>query len=173
MLRRFDKIQEPPPPKMRKPLPAPDDKPRRKRGGKKYRNLKEKTAMTEFRKQANRMKFGADAEDEYRESGVGFGMLGDTGLGKVKVQVKDRKINLSKKQKANLARNMNSQNASGLTSSIVMSQSRGMELYNPTFLAQSTMKKERENFFNKESGFSTVVKQKQAGSLVPSFTAPK
>ena len=60
MYARFDKIQEPPPPKLRKPLAAPDDKPKRRRGGKKYRNLKEKTAMTEFRRQANRMKFGAE-----------------------------------------------------------------------------------------------------------------
>lgn len=33
MLKRFDKIQEPPPAKLKKPLPVPDDKPRRKRGG--------------------------------------------------------------------------------------------------------------------------------------------
>jgi len=35
MFGRFDKIQEPAPPKMRKPLPIPDYKPRKRRGGKK------------------------------------------------------------------------------------------------------------------------------------------
>lgn len=60
MLKRFDKIQEPPPPKLKKPLPAPDDKPKKRRGGKKYRNMKQKLAMTELRRQANRLKFGAE-----------------------------------------------------------------------------------------------------------------
>lgn len=35
ILKRFDKIQEMPMAKTKKPLPVPDDKPRRKRGGKK------------------------------------------------------------------------------------------------------------------------------------------
>lgn len=34
MLKRFVKIQEPPPAKKIKPLPIPDEKPRKKRGGK-------------------------------------------------------------------------------------------------------------------------------------------
>jgi len=34
MLKRFVKIQEPPPAKKVKPLPIPDEKPRKKRGGK-------------------------------------------------------------------------------------------------------------------------------------------
>ena len=34
MLKRFMKIQEPPPAKKIKPLPIPDEKPRKKRGGK-------------------------------------------------------------------------------------------------------------------------------------------
>ena len=36
MLKRFVKIQEPPPAKKVKPLPIPDEKPRKKRGGKRY-----------------------------------------------------------------------------------------------------------------------------------------
>ena len=67
MLQRFDKIQEPAAPKMRKPLPAPDDKPKKRRGGKKYRNLKEKTAMTEARRQAGRLKFGTDVRSSSYE----------------------------------------------------------------------------------------------------------
>lgn len=60
MLASFDKSQEPPPPKMRKPLPAPDDKPRKRRGGKRYRKFKEKFGLTDLRKQQNRLKFGED-----------------------------------------------------------------------------------------------------------------
>jgi U4/U6 small nuclear ribonucleoprotein PRP31 len=42
-------------------LPKPDDKPRKKRGGKKFRNMREKYAMTMSRKLANTMVFGAEA----------------------------------------------------------------------------------------------------------------
>jgi len=175
MYARFDKIQEPPPPKLRKPLAAPDDKPKRRRGGKKYRNLKEKTAMTEFRRQANRMKFGAEGEEEYRDTGVGFGMLGNSGLGKVKVQVKDRKINLTKKQKIEQARNMGNSNASGLTSSIILNSTRGIELYNPSYVQRvSEGTKGTDTFFNAASGFSTVLKAKQPGNnILGNFAVPK
>ena len=46
-----------------KPLAPPDARPRRKRGGKRQRKLKELTAMTDARKAANRIAFGeAEAE---------------------------------------------------------------------------------------------------------------
>lgn len=96
LLKRFDKIQELPQAKTKKPLPVPDDKPRKKRGGKKYRNLRAKLAMTEVRKFQNRLNFGPEGEDEYRESGKGYGMLGAPGTGKVKLAVKDTKVSLSK-----------------------------------------------------------------------------
>jgi len=50
MLSRFDKIQEPHAPKLRKPLPAPDDKPKKRRGGKRHRKNKEKFGMSDLRK---------------------------------------------------------------------------------------------------------------------------
>lgn len=43
--------------KFAKPLPKPVDPPRKKRGGKKVRKMKERYAMTELRKQANRLNF--------------------------------------------------------------------------------------------------------------------
>ena len=56
--RKLDKLQEPPPVKAIKPLAAPLEAPRKKRGGKRVRRMKEKYAQTEMRKQANRMTFG-------------------------------------------------------------------------------------------------------------------
>lgn len=56
--RKLDKLQEPPPVKAIKPLTAPIEAPRKKRGGKRVRRMKEKYAQTEIRKQANRMAFG-------------------------------------------------------------------------------------------------------------------
>lgn len=38
----------------------PDDKPKRRRGGKRYRNMVEKMKLTEIRKYQNRMKFGPE-----------------------------------------------------------------------------------------------------------------
>lgn len=56
--KKLDKLQEPPPVKFVKPLPKPVDPGRKKRGGKRVRKMKERYAITEFRKQANRMNFG-------------------------------------------------------------------------------------------------------------------
>lgn len=41
-----------------KALPAPLEAPRKKRGGRRVRKMKERYAVTELRKQANRMNFG-------------------------------------------------------------------------------------------------------------------
>lgn len=51
-------FQEPPPVKFVKPLPKPIEGSKKKRGGKRVRKMKERYALTEFRKQANRMNFG-------------------------------------------------------------------------------------------------------------------
>ncbi|KAK9454280.1 hypothetical protein V1511DRAFT_503261 [Dipodascopsis uninucleata] len=64
VLEKLEKLGEPPSNKGPKPLPAPDDKPSKKRGGRRIRKYKEKFAMTDLRKAQNRMKFGeADSED--------------------------------------------------------------------------------------------------------------
>lgn len=56
--KKLDKLQEPPPVKFAKPLPKPIEISKKKRGGKRVRKMKERYAMTEFRKQANRLNFG-------------------------------------------------------------------------------------------------------------------
>lgn len=56
--KKLDKLQEPPPVKFAKPLPKPIEVSKKKRGGKRVRKMKERYAMTEFRKQANRLNFG-------------------------------------------------------------------------------------------------------------------
>lgn len=53
--------------------------------------------MTEVRKYANRLKFGLEAEDEIKDTGIGLGMLSQ-GIGKVKLHIKKEKtIGMSKK----------------------------------------------------------------------------
>jgi U4/U6 small nuclear ribonucleoprotein PRP31 len=50
ILSRFEKIIAPQQPKLRKPLPKPDSKVRKKRAGRKFRNMRLKYQMTEARK---------------------------------------------------------------------------------------------------------------------------
>ncbi|KAF2151962.1 Nop domain-containing protein [Myriangium duriaei CBS 260.36] len=101
-LDRLDKLQEPPPNKGVRALPAPDDKPARKRGGRRARKAKEATAMTDLRKAQNRMAFGKEeAETGYGtgDSTKGMGMIGAAETGRVRAQQIDQRTRakLSKK----------------------------------------------------------------------------
>ncbi len=79
-LERLDKLTEPPPNKGPRALPAPDDKPSRKRGGRRARKAKEATAMTDLRKQQNRMAFGKEEKEVGYGTGEGTKGLGMVGL---------------------------------------------------------------------------------------------
>ena len=94
---KVEKIKNDVQPILKKPLPRPDDKPSKKRGGKRVRGIKKKFELTEVRKLKNRMKFG-EPEAEYRDTGVGFGMLGVGGIGS-SLRVAINKNNKKKKKK--------------------------------------------------------------------------
>ncbi|KAJ9495328.1 U4/U6-U5 snRNP complex subunit prp31 [Exophiala xenobiotica] len=101
-LRRLDKLTEPPPNRGPRALPAPDDKPSRKRGGRRARKAKEATAMTELRKQQNRMAFGSEEKEAgygMGEDTVGLGMIGQSNDGRIRATQIDRRTmaKLSKK----------------------------------------------------------------------------
>ncbi|KIW52255.1 hypothetical protein PV05_07907 [Exophiala xenobiotica] len=101
-LRRLDKLTEPPPNRGPRALPAPDDKPSRKRGGRRARKAKEATAMTELRKQQNRMVFGSEEKEAgygMGEDTVGLGMIGQNNDGRIRATQVDRRTmaKLSKK----------------------------------------------------------------------------
>lgn len=87
----MDAALAPPPVRADKPLPAPDARPRTRRGGTRLRRAKERLAVTELRRQQNRVAFNAP-EPTFRETGVGFGMLGVAGSGRVSVAAVDRGI---------------------------------------------------------------------------------
>jgi U4/U6 small nuclear ribonucleoprotein PRP31 len=74
------KAQQPPDKKKKRPLPAPIDKPRKRRGGRRFRKMKEKFKLTELMKQKNRLAFGVATEDDY-QTGVEMGMIGVSGSG--------------------------------------------------------------------------------------------
>lgn len=98
--RRLDKLQEKAPNRGPKALPAPDDKPARKRGGRKARKAKEATAMTDLRQQQNKMAFGKEEKEVgFGEDTVGLGMIGQQNDGRIRGAQIDRRTmaKLSKK----------------------------------------------------------------------------
>lgn len=84
-IERLDKLTEPPPNRGARALPAPDDKPARKRGGRRARKMKEATAMTDLRKEQNRMAFGKEEKEVgYADSSKGLGMIGQQNDGRIR-----------------------------------------------------------------------------------------
>ncbi|KPM38138.1 hypothetical protein AK830_g8444 [Neonectria ditissima] len=93
-LERLEKLTEPPPNKGQRALPVPDDKPSRKRGGRRARKAKEALAMTDLRKAQNRMTFGKEEKEVgygTGESTIGMGMIGQSNDGRIRgIQVDQR-----------------------------------------------------------------------------------
>lgn len=101
-LERLDKMTAPPPNKGQRALPAPDDKPSRKRGGRLARNAKAAVAMTELRKAQNRMAFGKEEkETDYGvgDGTVGMGMIGQAQEGRIRATQIDNKTRAKLSQK--------------------------------------------------------------------------
>lgn len=93
-LERLEKLTEPPPNKGGRALPVPDDKPARKRGGRRARKAKEALAMTDLRKAQNRVAFGKEEKEIGYGTGsgtVGMGMIGQANDGRIRsIQVDQR-----------------------------------------------------------------------------------
>lgn len=103
--KKLDKLQEPPPVKFVKPLPKPIEVSKKKRGGKRVRKMKERYAITEFRKQANRLNFGEIDEDAYQDDlGYSRGTIGKAGTGRIRLPQLDEKtkVRISKTLQKNL-----------------------------------------------------------------------
>jgi U4/U6 small nuclear ribonucleoprotein PRP31 len=156
---KIEKWQEPPPAKLHKALPAPNDKPRNKRGGKRYRKAKERFAVTDMTKQRNRMAMDKpEATDEY--TGEGFGMLGQAGTGQLTVRQKDPhqlKKHLSRKTQARLRRVQVSgtqTQLSGTSSNIALSSVQGLELVDHS--QQNKQEAGAEKYFSATAGFLNV-----------------
>ena len=103
-LERLDKLTEPAANKGTRALPAPDDKPSRKRGGRRARKAKEATAMTDLRKAQNRMAFGKEEKEVGYGAGEGtkgMGMIGQQNDGRIRATQIDQRTRakLSKNNK--------------------------------------------------------------------------
>ncbi|XP_015679146.1 U4/U6 small nuclear ribonucleoprotein Prp31-like, partial [Protobothrops mucrosquamatus] len=168
--RKFDKWQEPPPVKQVKPLPAPLDGQRKKRGGRRYRKMKERLGLTEIRKQANRMSFGEIEEDAYQEDlGFSLGHLGKSGSGRVRqIQVNEAtKARISK----TLQRTLQKQSmvyggkstirdrSSGTASNVAFTPLQGLEIVNPQ-AAEKKVTEANQKYFSSMAEFLKVKSEK-------------
>ena len=164
----LDKLQEPPPVKQVKALPAPIDQPGKKRGGKRVRRMKERMAMTEFRKQANRMNFGEIDEDAYQEDlGFSAGVLGKSAKGRIRGPKIDEKtkVRISKTLQKNLQKQQVyggstsiRKQVSGTASSVAFTPLQGLEIVNP-HAAEEKVNEANAKYFSNTSGFTSVVKK--------------
>ncbi|XP_005181177.2 U4/U6 small nuclear ribonucleoprotein Prp31 [Musca domestica] len=166
--KKLDKLQEPPPVKFIKPLPKPIEGSKKKRGGKRVRKMKERYALTEFRKHANRMNFGDIEEDAYQDDlGYSRGTIGKTGAGirlpqvdeKTKVRIsKTLQKNLQKQQVYGGSTTVKRQIVSGTASSVAFTPLQGLEIVNPQ-AAEKSQTEMNAKYFSNTSGFLSVGKR--------------
>ncbi|KAF8743861.1 hypothetical protein AX14_000258 [Amanita brunnescens Koide BX004] len=138
--KHIDRLAAPPPSKVVKALPIPNDGRKKRRGGRRARKAKEAYAQTELRKLQNRMAFG-EAEEEVGafDQTKGLGMIG-VGTGKVRAglgEIKSR-AKLSKANKLRTAAITRSAQAasSGTATSLSVTPAQGFELTNRAVAAQ-------------------------------------
>ncbi|CAE5962685.1 unnamed protein product [Arabidopsis arenosa] len=132
--KKIEKWQEPPPARQPKPLPVPDSEPKKRRGGRRLRKMKERYAVTDMRKLANRMAFGTPEESSLGDGlGEGYGMLGQAGSNRLRVSSVPSKLKINAKVAKKLKERQYAGGAttSGLTSSLAFTPVQGIELCNP------------------------------------------
>uniref|UniRef100_M4C0I9 Nop domain-containing protein n=1 Tax=Hyaloperonospora arabidopsidis (strain Emoy2) TaxID=559515 RepID=M4C0I9_HYAAE len=160
LVEKMEKWQEPQKAKTKKALPIPDEKPSRKRGGKRYRKMKERLQMTDVRREINRQSF-ATADEEYGDNAMGItsGRLGQEGSGKLRILRKEQKQSSKKLRAASYAASSVSRPPlSGLASSLAFTPVQGIELMNPE-AAKACVAEANKKYFSAASGFFSVVKK--------------
>ena len=137
--------------KTKRALPVPTSGPKKRRGGKRYRKMKEKYELSDVQKQANRLAFG-EGSDEYGDAAMGLslGMAGKAGSGKLRLT--QRSASKAPK-KPELRAISGAGGVSGMSSTLAFTPIQGIELVDP----EARAKKVREanlKYFGTVSGFS-------------------
>ncbi|GAU37444.1 hypothetical protein TSUD_206800 [Trifolium subterraneum] len=153
--KKIVKWREPPPAKQPEPRPVPDSEPKKKRGGRRLRKMKERYAITDMRKLANRMQFGVPEESSLGYGlDEGYGMLGQAGSGKLRVSAGHSKLG-AKVAKKFKEKNYGSSGAtSGLTSSLAFTPVQGIELINLQSHAHQFGSGTQSTYFSETGTFS-------------------
>lgn len=155
--KKIEKWQEPPPAKQAKPLPVPDSEPKKKRGGRRLRKMKERYAITDMRKLANRMQFGIPEESSLGDGlGEGYGMLGQAGNGRLRVSVGQSKLAAKVAKKFKEKQYGSSGATSGLTSSLAFTPVQGIELSNPQAFGNQLGSGTQSTYFSETGTFSKI-----------------
>ncbi|OCF36359.1 U4/U6 small nuclear ribonucleoprotein PRP31 [Kwoniella heveanensis BCC8398] len=167
--KRIEKMAEPPPNKITKALPIPQETARKKRGGKRARKQKEAYGQTELRKLQNRMEFGKPEEEiGMDDETVGLGMIG-SGSGRVRGEVADArsKAKLSRANRLRtqlLGRSAVSNDAkSGMATSLSFTPVQGIEIVTPSLSAAQRVQAANERWF----AGGTFTHVKKGGSNLP------
>jgi len=88
----IEKWLEPPPARQIKALAAPDDAPRKTRGGKRMRKIKEKYQSSDLMQQASRVAFASQDEGLYTGNTMeSLGMIGHGATGKIRMSAAEEK----------------------------------------------------------------------------------
>jgi len=165
----LEKLQEPPPVKTVKPLPKPVEAPRKRRGGKRVRKGKERYAITELRRQANRTTFGDIGDDAYQEDlGYNRGNIGKGGTGRVRAAQIDEKtkVRISKTLHKNLQKQQVfggtttiKKQISGTASSVAFTPLQGLEIVNPQAV-ERRVNEANAKYFSTSGTFLNLAKGK-------------
>jgi len=162
--KHIDRLAAPPPSKIVKALPIPNDGPKKRRGGKRARKAKEAYAQTELQKLQNRMAFG-EAEEEIGafDQTKGLGMIGSgkvrAGVGEAKSRAKLSKANKLRTAALTRAAQAGGTQTSGTATSLTVTPVQGFELTNRAAAAQR-VKEANERWF--AGGTFSFVGQKGA-----------
>ncbi|CAL1385134.1 unnamed protein product [Linum trigynum] len=155
--KKIEKWQEPHPAKQPKPLPIPDSGPKKKRGGRRLRKMKERYAVTDVRKLAGRMPFGVPEESSLGDGlGEGYGMLGQAGSGKLRVAAGQSKLAAKVAKKFKVRQFGRGGATSGLTSSLAFTPVQGIELSNPQARAHQLGSGIQSTYFSETGTFSRI-----------------
>ncbi|CCM03385.1 uncharacterized protein FIBRA_05515 [Fibroporia radiculosa] len=162
--KHIDRLAAPPPSKIVKALPIPNDGPKKRRGGKRARKAKEAYAQTELRKLQNRMVFGEPEEEIGAfDQSKGLGMIGSgkvrAGVGEAKSRAKLSKANKLRTAALTRAAQSGGTQSSGTSTSLTVTPVQGFELTNRAAAAQR-VKEANERWF--AGGTFSFVGQKGA-----------
>ena len=156
--KKFNKWEEPDKARIKKALPKPEMAAKKKRAGKRVRKEKEKYALTEVHKAANKRSF-MEINGEYGDDAMGLdmGQLGDAKVGGTMrgVQATQKmKLNNNGKEGKRRAVRMSGSSGStdGLASSMVFTQTQGLELVAPKKKVDAA----NEKWFGTNSGFMSA-----------------
>eukprot|EP00730_Choanoeca_flexa_P015054 TRINITY_DN6814_c0_g1_i3.p1 TRINITY_DN6814_c0_g1~~TRINITY_DN6814_c0_g1_i3.p1 ORF type:complete len:489 (+),score=153.93 TRINITY_DN6814_c0_g1_i3:54-1520(+) len=158
--KKMEKFLEPPPAKAVKALPKPDDAPRKKRGGKRFRRIRDKYALTQAGKAANRMSFAELGEDEFQDEAQAHRVVKQKGQVRA-MESRKKGGSISKRmqkrlqQESGLMTTLRNSSVSG-TASVSFTPLQGLEIVTPHLNEQ---KGNDGKYFGNGQGFVQVTKK--------------